>query len=127
MNISLLISGNLTGFGRFYTSPAAAELLGSEKISLDHHNHLTFLGNDEKAYSITFSQRYIAISQYSQILDSFRRPGKLVVSLLIPRNYTIVPKTGANTMNQLSAAVTLIFRMLITITQMAQQAINSPM
>lgn len=94
MNISLLISGNLTGFGRFYTSPAAKELLGNEKIDLDNHNHLTFLGNDERAYSITFAKRYIAISQYTQILDSFRRPGKLVVSVLVPRNYMVVPNSG---------------------------------
>ena len=92
MNISLLISGNLTGFGRFFTSPAAKELLGNEKIDLDNHNHLTFLEKDEKAYSITFAKRYIAISQYTQILDSFRRPGKLVVSVLIPRNYMVVPR-----------------------------------
>lgn len=94
MSISLLISGNLTGFGRFYTSPAAVELLGSEKISLDNHSHLTFLGSNEKAYSITFAKRYIAISQYTQILDSFRRPGKLVISVLVPRNYMIVPNSG---------------------------------
>ena len=94
MNISLLISGNLTGFGRFFTSPAAKELLGNEKIDLDNHNHLTFLEKDEKAYSITFAKRYIAISQYTQILDSFRRPGKLVVSVLVPRNYMIVPNSG---------------------------------
>lgn len=94
MNISLLISGNLTGFGRFFTSPAAKELLGNEKIDLDNHNHLTFLEKDEKAYSITFAKRYIAISQYTQILDSFRRPGKLVVSVLVPRNYMVVPNSG---------------------------------
>ncbi len=94
MNISLLISGNLTGFGRFYTSPAAKELLGNERIDLDNHNHLTFLEKDEKAYSITFAKRYIAISQYTQILDSFRRPGKLVVSVLVPRSYMIVPNSG---------------------------------
>lgn len=96
MNISLLISGNLTGFGRFYTSPAAKELLGNEKIDLDNHNHLTFLGNDERAYSITFTKRFIAISQYTQILDSFRRPGKLVVSILVPRNYSVVPNVGSS-------------------------------
>ena len=95
MNISLLISGNLTGFGRFYTSPAASELLGNEKISFDNHSFLPFLGNEEKAYSITFAKKLIAISQYTQILDSFRRPGKLVVSLLIPRNYTIMPNNGS--------------------------------
>ena len=94
-NISLLISGNLTGFGRFYTSPAAYELLGSEKISLDNHSFLSFLGKDEKAYSITFAKGFIAVSQYTSILDSFRRPGKLVVSLLIPRNYVIEPVSGS--------------------------------
>lgn len=95
MGISLLISGNLTGFGRFYTSPSATELLGNDKISLDNHSHLTFLGNNEKAYSITFMPRFIALSQYTQILDSFRRPGKLVVTLLLPRNYIIVPNYGS--------------------------------
>lgn len=94
MNISLLISGNLTGFGRFFTSPAAKELLGTDKIDLDNHNHISFLGDNEKAYSITFAQRYIAISLYTRILDSFRRPGELVVTLLIPRNQIIVPNSG---------------------------------
>ena len=95
MNISLLISGNLTGFGRFYTSPAAKELLGADKIDLDNHNHISFLGDNEKAYSITFAQRFIAISLYTRILDSFRRPGELVVTLLIPRNQIIVPNSGS--------------------------------
>lgn len=95
MNISLLISGNLTGFGRFYTSPAAKELLGADKIDLDNHNHIRFLGDNEKAYSITFAQRFIAISLYTRILDSFRRPGELVVTLLIPRNQIIVPNSGS--------------------------------
>lgn len=95
MNISLLISGNLTGFGRFYTSPAAKELLGTDKIDLDNHNYISFLGDNEKAYSITFAQRYIAISLYTRILDSFRRPGELVVTLLIPRNQIIVSNTGS--------------------------------
>ena len=90
MEISLLISGNLTGFGRFYTSQAARDLLGNEKVDLDHHNHLTFLGNEEKAYSISFVPRYMIISQYSHILDSFRRPGKLVISLLIPQGFMMV-------------------------------------
>lgn len=96
MNISLLISGNLTGFGRFFTSPAAKELLGTDKIDLDNHNHISFLGDNEKAYSITFAQRYIAISLYTRILDSFRRPGELVVTLLIPRNQIIVPNSGSS-------------------------------
>lgn len=95
MNISLLISGNLTGFGRFYTSPAAKELLGADKIDLDNHNHISFLGDNEKAYSITFAQRFIAISLYTRILDSFRRPGELVVTLLIPRNQIVVPISGS--------------------------------
>lgn len=95
MNISLLISGNLTGFGRFYTSPAAKELLGADKIDLDNHNHISFLGDNEKAYSITFAQRFIAISLYTRILDSFRRPGELVITLLIPRNQIIVPNSGS--------------------------------
>lgn len=96
MNISLLISGNLTGFGRFFTSPAAKELLGTDKIDLDNHNHISFLGDNEKAYSITFAQRYIAVSLYTRILDSFRRPGELVVTLLIPRNQIIVPNSGSS-------------------------------
>lgn len=97
MNISLLISGNLTGFGRFFTSSAAKELLGTDKIDLDNHNHISFLGDNEKAYSITFAQRFLAISLYTRILDSFRRPGELVVTLLIPRNQIIVPNSGSPT------------------------------
>ena len=94
MDISLLISGNLTGFGRFYTSPAAKELLENEKLSLDNHDYIFFLNEGEQAYSITFCKKFIAISLYSQILDSFRRPGKLVISLLLPRDYTIVDNNG---------------------------------
>lgn len=86
MDISIIISGNLTGFSRFYASPKANDIYNEAKFDFDYRNFLTFINAGEKAYAISFSPRVIAISLVTRILDSFRRPGVLVVTALIPRN-----------------------------------------
>jgi len=85
MEISLIISGNLTGFSRFYASPNANDVYNEAKFDFDYRNFLTFLNAGEKAYAISFSPKIIAVSLITRILDSFRRPGILVVTALIPR------------------------------------------
>ena len=84
-NISLVISGNLTGFSRFYASPTANDILNEAKFDFDYRNFLTFLNSGEKAYAISFAPSVLAVSLITRILDSFRRPGVLVVTLLLPR------------------------------------------
>ena len=85
-NIALIISGNLTGFQNFYASPNANEIYKEAKFDFDYRNFLTFLNNDDKAYAISFAPSVISVSLVTRILDSFRRPGVLVVSILLPRN-----------------------------------------
>ncbi len=85
MEISLIISGNLTGFSRFFASPNANDVYNEAKFDFDYRNFLTFLNAGEKAYAISFSPKIIAVSLITRILDSFRRPGILVVTALIPR------------------------------------------
>lgn len=89
MDINLIISGNLTGFSRFYASPKANELYAESKFDFDYRNFLTFLNNGEKAYAISFAPQAIAVSLITRVLDSFRRPGILVVSLLLPRKHSV--------------------------------------
>ena len=84
-NISLVISGNLTGFSRFYASSTANDILNDAKFDFDYRNFLTFLNSGEKAYAISFAPSFLAVSLVTRILDSFRRPGVLVVTLLLPR------------------------------------------
>lgn len=85
-DISLIISGNLTGFSRFYTSPNANEIYNEAKFDFDYRNYVTFLNNDrERAYAISFAPTVIAVSLVVRILDSFRRPGVLVISVLAHR------------------------------------------
>lgn len=84
-NISLVISGNLTGFSRFYASPTANDVLNEAKFDFDYRNFLTFLNSGEKVYAISFAPSVLAVSLVTRILDSFRRPGVLVVTLLLPR------------------------------------------
>lgn len=95
MNIGLAISGNLTGFSRFYANDAAKNLLNTTKFNFDVHNMVSFLNNGEKLYAIFFSKDIIAVSLITNILDSFRRPGNLVVTTLLPRGYKIVDKFSA--------------------------------
>lgn len=88
-NISVVISGNLTGFSRFYASPAANDILNEVKFDFDYRNFLTFLNSGEKVYAISFAPSVLAVSLITRILDSFRRPGVLVVTLLLPRRSNI--------------------------------------
>lgn len=85
-NIELIISGNLTGFSHFYDSPVAKELNAQAKIDFDYRNYIKFLNAGGKLYSVSFAPKVIALSLVTRILDSFRRPGILVISILMPRN-----------------------------------------
>lgn len=92
MDISIIISGNLTGFSRFYASANANDIYNEAKFDFDYRNFLTFINAGEKAYAISFSPKVIAVSLITRILDSFRRPGILVVTALVPR-YQLVAGT----------------------------------
>lgn len=96
MEISIIISGNLTGFSRFYASPNANDLYNEAKFDFDYRNFLTFLSAGDKAYAISFSPKVIAVSLITRILDSFRRPGILVVTALIPRNQLVRGQLNQN-------------------------------
>jgi len=96
MQLSIIISGNLTGFSRFYASPNANDVYNEAKFDFDYRNFVTFLNNGEKAYAISFSPRIIAVSLITRILDSFRRPGILVVTALVPRNQLVRGQLNPN-------------------------------
>lgn len=91
-NISLIISGNLTGFSRFYTSPNANDIYSETKFDFDYRNYLAFFNEGEKVYAISFAPTVIAVSLITRILDSFRRSGILVVTILMHRNEKIEQK-----------------------------------
>lgn len=99
-NIALIISGNLTGFQNFYASPNANEIYKEAKFDFDYRNFLTFLSNDDKAYAISFAPTVISVSLVTRILDSFRRPGVLVVSILLPRNKKV--ESAMNAQNNMA-------------------------
>ena len=104
MNIGLTISGNLTGFSRFYANDEAKKLLNTIKFNFDVHNLVSFLNNSEKLYAVFFSTDVVAVSLITNILDSFRRPGNLVVTVLIPRGHKIVDgisESGTNALYHL--------------------------
>lgn len=84
--IELIISGNLTGFSRFFVTSGANDLLKDAKIDFDYRNFVSFMEEGDKTYAVSFAPQVIALSLVSRTLDSFRRPGILVVSLLLPRN-----------------------------------------
>lgn len=54
MDISVIISGNLTGFSRFYASANANDIYNEAKFDFDYRNFLTFINAGEKAYAISF-------------------------------------------------------------------------
>lgn len=95
-NIGLIISGNLTGFSRFYASPNANDIYNEAKFDFDYRNYTTFLNSGENAYAISFSPTVISVSLITRILDSFRRPGILVVSLLMHRNKKVEFNSSKN-------------------------------
>lgn len=84
--LELIISGNLTGFSRFFVTSGANDLLKDAKIDFDYRNFVSFMEEGDKTYAVSFAPQVIALSLVSRTLDSFRRPGILVVSLLLPRN-----------------------------------------
>lgn len=88
-NIGLIISGNLTGFSRFFTSEHANDLLKGCNIDFDYRNKVTFLKENEKVYAISFAKNIVTISLITRILDSFRRPGILDITAVIPRKTKI--------------------------------------
>ena len=85
-NFGLIISGNLTGFTTFYETPNVNGILNGVKFNFDFRDLTTILRNEDKAYTISFAPSIIAVSLVTCLLDSFRRPGVLVVSVLLPRN-----------------------------------------
>lgn len=89
MDINIIISGNLTGFSRFYATPNANELYADAKFDFDYRNFVTFLNNGEKAYVISFAPNVVSVSLITRILDSFRRPGILVVSTLLQKGMIV--------------------------------------
>lgn len=94
MDIKVIISGNLTGFSRFYLSPGASEVMAESRFKFDTYSYLMFLRPGGKVYSISFAREHIAASVITPILDSFRRPGTLVVSVLIQRNQKVERVSG---------------------------------
>lgn len=96
--LGLIISGNLTGFSRFYATANVNDLYKDVAIDFDNRNYVTFLSTEDKAYAISFSPAVIAVSLVTRILDSFRRPGILVVSILMPRRTKV--ELAANSQEQ---------------------------
>ncbi len=83
--IEIIISGNLTGFTHFYATPGVKGWYADTKFDFDYRNYVTFLRRGEKAYALSFVSSYVVASLIIRILDSFQRPGILVVSALLPR------------------------------------------
>lgn len=100
-NISVVISGNLTGFSRFYASPGANDILNENKFDFDYRNFLAFLNFEEKAYVVSYAPSVLAVSVVTRILDSFRRPGILVVTVLLPRRSKVESVTNSQNKNAL--------------------------
>lgn len=94
MNLYLIISGNLTGFSHFYASAGAKDFYEQSKIDFDFRNYLLFLKERQKAYAVSFTDKTIAVSLVTRVLDSFRRPGILNMTLLLPRKYKVSDKGG---------------------------------
>lgn len=90
MKIGIAIYGNMTGFSRFFANEEAKTALSETRLNFDVHNLVTFLKNSDKLYAIFFSKNMAVACLITNILDSFRRPGNLVVSVIIPRKYRII-------------------------------------
>ena len=91
-SVNLIISGNLTGFSRFFTSADANVIYDEAKFDFDYRNFVTFLDTDDRAYAISFEKNVIAVSLVVRSLDSFRRPGILVFSILMHRKQKVLYK-----------------------------------
>lgn len=85
-NLELIISGNLTGFSRFFVTSGANSFLKDAKIDFDYCNFVSFMEASDNVYAISFAPEVITLSLITRILDAFHRPGILVVTLIIPRN-----------------------------------------
>ena len=94
--INILISGNLTGFSRLYEPSGSNMIMAESRFKFDNYDYLMFLKPGGKVYSISFSANHLAASVITPILDSFRRPGTLVVSVLIPRKMKVESVSGRN-------------------------------
>ena len=87
--IEIIISGNLTGFTHFYATQGVKDWYADAKFDFDYRNYVTFLKRGEKAYALSFVSSYVVASLIIRILDSFQRPGILVVSVLLPRGQKV--------------------------------------
>lgn len=101
MEIGIVISGTLTGFSLLYADVAGQAYLSEGKFDFDNRNYLANLDYKEKAYAVSFSPKILAISIITRVLDSFHRPGILVISALFPRKCRIV--SGVDGENQAAA------------------------
>lgn len=101
MEIGIVISGTLTGFSLLYADVAGQAYLSEGKFDFDNRNYLANLDYKEKAYAVSFSPKILAISIITRVLDSFHRPGILVISALFPRKCRIV--SGVDGENQTAA------------------------
>lgn len=68
--------------------------MSETKFNFDVHNQISFLPNGEKLYAIFFSEKIIAVSLITNIIDSFRRPGNLVVTAYMPRRHYIANRSN---------------------------------
>ena len=96
MNPRIIISGNLTGFTNFYASPNTNAVYLEENFDFDFRNYITFLDTGDKVYSISFAKKIISFSLITRILDSFRRPGILVISVILPKDMNIANVSDLN-------------------------------
>ena len=95
-NIIIDISGNLTGFTRFFVTSGGETV--ADSFDFDYRNQMRpipLMGEaGNKAYSLAFSRDYIATSLILPSHDSFRRWGIITVSVIIPRGYRMVDSEG---------------------------------
>lgn len=97
-NLELIISGNLTGFSRFFVTSGANSFLKDAKIDFDYCNFVSFMEASDNVYAISFAPEVITLSLITRILDAFHRPGILVITLIIPRNNKV--ESIANPQNE---------------------------
>lgn len=94
-NISLVLSGTVSGYVNFFVSQEAKSIQKDDLIDFDIRRFMR-LSISEKQYSIAFSPLYIAESLYVGCLDTVNRPGLYVFSLIIPRGKKIVSVSNPN-------------------------------
>lgn len=94
-NISLVLSGTVSGYVNFFVSQEAKSIQKDDLIDFDIRRFMR-LSISEKQYSIAFSPLYIAESLYVGCNDTGNRPGLYVFSLIIPRGKKIVSVSNPN-------------------------------